>query len=147
MNELIALAGTAEMVPVRKRGLYVGLIVFTILPFCPSVVWAQLISEASNWRMNGVVVCVWNAVGLVLVALCYKDPPRVGKGVSRTQIKREIDYVGGFLCTGGVLCFMMGMQWGAEAVNHRSGSQVRAQQANTCLSTRGRVTMCSCHSY
>ena len=37
LNELIALAGTAELVPVRKRGTYVGLVVFTILPFCPSV--------------------------------------------------------------------------------------------------------------
>jgi hypothetical protein len=29
---------------------------------------------------------------------------------------KQIDYVGGILSTGGVLCFMMGMQWGAQAV-------------------------------
>ena len=48
LNELIALAGTAEVVPVKDRGKYVGLVVLTILPFCPSVLYAQLIAEASN---------------------------------------------------------------------------------------------------
>ena len=33
LNELIALAGTSEIVPVKKRGAYVGFIVFTILKF------------------------------------------------------------------------------------------------------------------
>lgn len=93
------------------------MIVFTILPFCPSVVYAQLISEASNWRINGVLICVWNLVGLILVAVVYKDPPRVGPKISKKAILKQVDYVGGILSTGGVLCFMMGMQWGAEAVS------------------------------
>jgi hypothetical protein len=107
------------MVPVRKRGQYVGLIVFTILPFCPSVVYAQLIAEASSWRMNGVVVGVWNAVGLVMVAMFYRDPPR-NTTMTRKETLGQIDYVGGILSIGGVLCFMMGMQWGAEAVSSLS---------------------------
>lgn len=106
------------MVPVRKRGFYVGMIVFTILPFCPSVVYAQLISVASSWRMNGVLVIVWNAIGLVLVTFCYKDPPRPPNALSRKETFRQIDFVGGILSTGGVLCFMMGMQWGAQAVSN-----------------------------
>jgi hypothetical protein len=104
------------MVPVRKRGIYVGMIVFTILPFCPSVVYAQLIAESSNWRINGVLVCVWNAIGLVMVTIFYKDPPRAPNAPSRREILSQIDYVGGALSTIGVVLFMAGMQWGAEAV-------------------------------
>ena len=117
LNELIALAGTAEMVPVSKRGMYVGLVVFTILPFCPSVIYAQLIAEASNWRYNGILVCVWNFLGLVFVFFFYKDPPKPANALSNKEILRQIDYIGGLLSIGGVLCFMMGLQWGAEQVS------------------------------
>ena len=113
LNELIALAGTAELVPIQKRGTYVGLVVFTILPFCPSVLWAQLIAEASNWRFVGIPVAVWNFVGLLLVLFAYKDPAR-NKVVDKKAVLREIDYVGGLLSTFGVLLFMMGMQWGVH---------------------------------
>merc|ERR1712000_424638 len=74
LNELIALAGTSELVPVRKRAIYVGGVVFTILPFCPSPLWAQLITKASDWRYNGFLIGAWNVVGLILVLVCYKDP-------------------------------------------------------------------------
>lgn len=115
LNELIALAGTAEMVPYEKRGTYIGAIVFTILPFCPSVLWAQMIAQASHWRYVGIVVGLWNFIGLLLVSFFYKGPPRTSTR-SKMDIVREIDYIGGFLSTIGVLCFMMGMQWGAQQV-------------------------------
>jgi MFS family permease len=116
LNELIALAGTSELVPVRKRSAYVGLVVITILPFCPSAVWAELIAKASNWRWVGMLVGVWNFIGLVLVAVFYKDPARKIHNRTKKEILREIDYLGGFLSTTGVVCFMMGMQWGANQV-------------------------------
>ncbi len=116
LNELIALAGTAELVPVRKRGTYVGLVVFTILPFCPSVLWAQLIAEASNWRYVGIPVGLWNFIGLVLVLFVYDDPAKNRK-IDKKKVLREVDYIGGFLSTAGVVCFMMGMQWGTHQVS------------------------------
>lgn len=123
INELIALAGTAELVPVKKRGLYVGMVVFTILPFCPSVLWAQLIAEATNWRYVGILVCVWNFLGLVLVVFTYKDPAR-HRVIDKKKVLREIDYVGGILSTIGVVLFMMGLQWGAEQVSTPAHSPV-----------------------
>jgi MFS family permease len=116
LNELIALAGTAEVVPVKDRGKYVGLVVLTILPFCPSVLYAQLISRASNWRYNGLFVGLWNFVGLLLCIFCYSDPPRLSAEYTKKDVLRQIDYVGGILSTAGVTCFMMGMQWGASQV-------------------------------
>ncbi|WPG98716.1 Hypothetical protein R9X50_00151000 [Acrodontium crateriforme] len=114
LNELIALAGTAELVPVKKRGAYVGLVVFSILPFCPSSLWAQLIAAHSNWRYVGILVGVWNFIGLVLVGTLYQDPAQRTPKRLRSEILREIDYIGAFLSTAGVTLFMMGMQWGAN---------------------------------
>jgi len=112
LNELIALAGTAELVPVKKRGTYVGLVVFTILPFCPSVLWAQLIAHASDWRYVGIPICVWNFIGLVMVLVFYDDPAK-HKQINKKQVLREVDYIGGALSITGVTLFMMGLQWGA----------------------------------
>lgn len=118
LNELISLAATGEMVPTGKRGLYVGAVVLTILPFAPSVVWAQLIVRASSWRYVGAFVAAWNAVGAILLFIFYWPPPRLNMvGYSRREILKRIDYVGGFLSIVGVLCFMMGMQWGAQQVS------------------------------
>ncbi|EGP85793.1 unnamed protein product [Zymoseptoria tritici ST99CH_1A5] len=115
LNELIALAGTSELVPVRKRSAYVGAVVFTILPFCPSPMWAQLIAKASNWRYVGILVGVWNFIGLILVAFLYKDPAAMYKSKRPAKdVLREIDYIGGLLSIFGITCFMMGIQWGAS---------------------------------
>lgn len=104
------------MVPVAKRGTYVAGLVFTILPFCPSTLWAQLISEAANWRWNAALVCGWNFIGLVLVLAFYRDPPRPADRQTKREILRKIDYIGGLLSIGGCIMFMMGMQWGAVQV-------------------------------
>jgi len=114
LNELIALAGTAEIVPIKDRGKYVGLVVITILPFCPSVLWAQLIAQQSNWRYNGILVCVWNFIGLVLCVFCYKDPSRLTEEYTARHVLRQVDYIGGILSTCGITLFMMGLQWGAS---------------------------------
>lgn len=112
LNELIALAGTSELVPVRKRALYVGGVVFTILPFCPSPLYAQLIAKEANWRYNAFLICAFNIVGLILVIFCYHDIPKPKRPAK--EVLREVDYIGGFLSTAGVVLFMMGLQWGAR---------------------------------
>lgn len=114
---MIALAGTGELVPTAKRGAYVGAIVFTIMPFAPSVLYAQLITGASDWRYVGIFVAGWNFVGLLLVIFAYHPPPRSNsQGYSKMDVLKRVDYVGGILSIGGVMCFMMGMQWSAQQV-------------------------------
>ncbi|KAF2108093.1 major facilitator superfamily domain-containing protein [Lophiotrema nucula] len=109
LNELIALAGTGEMVPVRKRAKYVGLVVFSIVPFIPSTLYAQLISKASGWRYNGIFVGVWNFIGLVLCIICYHDPPRLHAGYTAKDVLCQVNYVGAALSTVGITLFIMGM--------------------------------------
>jgi MFS family permease len=119
LNELISLAGTSEIVPARQRGFYVALVIFSIAPFIPSPMWAQLIQRAGNWRYIGFLVGGWNLVGLILVLFFYHGPSSAKTRTGRTakDILREVDYVGGILSTVGCTVFMMGIQWGVNQVS------------------------------
>jgi MFS family permease len=63
INELTALAATSELAPTAKRGKYVAILIFTILPFCPSVLWGQLIAAHSSWRWVGALCAIWAFIG------------------------------------------------------------------------------------
>lgn len=117
VNELTALAATSEMAPTRKRGVYVAVLIFTILPFCPSVLWAQLIAYYSSWRYVGAFSGAWNAFGLLITILFYYPPPRENSvGLSRREVIKRIDFVGGFLSITGLIIFLAGLQWGGYMV-------------------------------
>ncbi|KAI9701139.1 MAG: hypothetical protein M1836_001808 [Candelina mexicana] len=121
INELTALAATAELAPTRKRGTYVAILVFTILPFCPSVLWAQLIAAHAGWRYCGLLCGIWAALGLVMTVVFYFPPPRVNsQGLSRSEILSQIDFIGGFLSITGMLLFMLGINWGGYQYSWRS---------------------------
>ena len=116
INELTALAVTSELAPTRQRGKYVAVLVFTIVPFCPSVLWAQLIAAHTGWRNVGAFCGAWAAVGLVLTLAFYFPPPRpTYDGHTSTTLKR-IDYIGGLLSIGGIIIFNAGIQWGGYQV-------------------------------
>jgi MFS family permease len=76
INELTALAATSEMAPTRKRGTYVAVLIFTIIPFCPSVLWSQLIAYHGSWRYVGIICGVWAAIGVIGILLFYHPPVR-----------------------------------------------------------------------
>ncbi|PIB02360.1 putative HC-toxin efflux carrier TOXA [Cercospora beticola] len=113
INELTALAATSELAPTSKRGKYVAVLIFSILPFLPSVLYGQLIAYYADWRWLGLICGLWAFIGLVMVVVFYHPPPRVNsQGMTTREVLRQIDYVGGILSVGGMLMFMMGMQWG-----------------------------------
>ena len=119
MNELTALAVTAELAPTAKRGKYVAMLIFCIVPFCPSVLWSQLIASHAGWRYCGLLCGVFGAVGLLMTLFFYFPPPRPNsKGLSRKEVLSQIDYVGGFLSIAGMLLFMAGLQWGGDQVRY-----------------------------
>ncbi|KAF8247960.1 MFS general substrate transporter [Wilcoxina mikolae CBS 423.85] len=119
--ELTALAVTSELAPARKRGTYVAVLVFTIVPFAPSVLWAQLISHNHGWRYCGLLSGVWAAFGFLATLIFYFPPPRVNSsGLSRSEIIGRIDFVGGFLSISGMILFMAGMQWGGYQYSWKS---------------------------
>ncbi|KAL3422245.1 fungal trichothecene efflux pump [Phlyctema vagabunda] len=113
INELTALAATSELAPTAKRGKYVAVLIFTILPFCPSVLWAQLIAYHAHWRYVGLLCGVWAFIGLVMTAVFYFPPPRVNStGLTNKEIIAQIDFVGGFLSIAGMILFIAGLLWG-----------------------------------
>lgn len=113
INELTALAATSEMAPTRKRGVYVAVLIFSIVPFCPSVLYAQLIAYYSDWRYVGAFCGAWNGFGLLVTIFFYFPPPRDNSlGLSRKEIISRVDFVGGFLSITGLIVFLAGMQWG-----------------------------------
>ncbi|CZR51778.1 probable trichothecene efflux pump [Phialocephala subalpina] len=113
INELTALAATSELAPTAKRGKYVAVLIFTIIPFCPSVLWGQLIAYHSTWRYVGLFCALWAFIGLVMTAIFYFPPPRVNStGLSRREIIGQIDFVGGFLSIVGIILFIAGLLWG-----------------------------------
>jgi hypothetical protein len=113
INELTALAATSELAPTAKRGKYVAVLIFSIVPFCPSVLWAQLIATHSSWRYVGLLCGVWAAIGFVMTAIFYFPPPRVNSnGLSNKEIISQIDFVGGFLSISGIILFVAGLLWG-----------------------------------
>ena len=117
INELTALAATSELAPTRKRGKYVAVLIFTIIPFCPSVLWGQLIASHAGWRYIGLLCGVWAAVGLFTTLFFYFPPPRVNsQGLTKKEVISRIDFVGGFLSIVGMILFMAGLQWGGYQV-------------------------------
>ncbi|KAJ9298334.1 hypothetical protein DTO271G3_3939 [Paecilomyces variotii] len=113
VSELTALAVASELAPTRKRGKYVAVLIFTIFPFTPSVLWGQLISAYAGWRYCGALCGAWAGVGLIMTALFYFPPPRPNtRGFNRKQVLAQIDYVGGILSISGLVLFMAGLQWG-----------------------------------
>jgi MFS family permease len=48
LGELISLAVTGEIAPTKNRGIYIGGMIMTILPFCPAVLYAQLVTYAAT---------------------------------------------------------------------------------------------------
>ncbi|CAK7229517.1 hypothetical protein SCUCBS95973_007250 [Sporothrix curviconia] len=115
INELTALAGTAEIAPTNQRGKYIGFLILTILPFCPAVLWAQLIAANAGWRFVGVLTAVYAFAGLLVLAVFYHPPPRansVGLHSWRREVLPRIDFVGGLLSIGGIVLLVAGLLWG-----------------------------------
>ncbi|KIW12458.1 hypothetical protein PV08_09735 [Exophiala spinifera] len=111
--ELTSLAVTSELAPTRKRGKYVSILVFTIIPFCPSVLWAQLIASHAGWRYCTLLCGLWACVGFCGTLFFYFPPPRPNsRGLTRREIIGEIDFVGGGLSIVGMILFLAGLQWG-----------------------------------
>lgn len=120
--ELTSLAVTSELAPTRKRGKYVAILVFTIIPFCPSVLWGQLIAAHSNWRYICLLCGLWALVGFAGTFFFYFPPPRpAAMGRTKKQIIAEIDFVGGFLSIVGMIVFLAGLQWGGYQYPWHSG--------------------------
>lgn len=117
INELTSIAGTAEIAPTSQRGVYIAALIMTILPWCPSVMWGQLIAANTHWRYVGVLVIVYTAVGLLTAFFFYKPPPRVNSAsLSKKETIARIDVIGGLSSITGIILLVAGILWGGYMV-------------------------------
>ncbi|OCT44607.1 putative major facilitator superfamily transporter [Cladophialophora carrionii] len=117
IGELTALAGTAELVPVKKRGIYLACVTFFICPFFPYVLYSQLLSAHATWRWGLWITVIYNGVFFGGVLLFYfPDSHILRKGtLSRAEIAKRIDYVGAVLSITGVILFLVALQSGGSS--------------------------------
>ncbi|KAK3997004.1 major facilitator superfamily domain-containing protein [Cladorrhinum sp. PSN332] len=114
INEVTALAGTAELVPVAKRGYYIAILIVTMIPFMPSVLYAQLVASRSSWRYISYVTGGWALIGLFMTFLFYHPPPRFAaqSRSDKMEVVKKMDFVGGFLSTAGLVALEVGLLGG-----------------------------------
>ncbi|KIW83626.1 hypothetical protein Z517_02872 [Fonsecaea pedrosoi CBS 271.37] len=111
--ELTCLAGTSELAPTRQRGKYVAGLIMTIIPFCPSALYAELIAGYASWKYCCLLSGVWALIGFIGVLFFYFPAPRPNpRGLTKRQIISEVDIVGGFLSISGTIVFLAGLVWG-----------------------------------
>lgn len=120
IGELVGLAVVGEITPTNKRGLYMGAVHLSILPFAPSVLYAQFIARASTWRWCGLLICLWCIIGLTLTLVFYR-PPAWNSESTRRELATRIDYVGGLLSAAGSTLFLLGLVFAADGSSWSSG--------------------------
>lgn len=114
VQELLAIAIVAEIVPTAKRTLYSAMILCALLPWSPSPLYANWIAT-SSWRWVGLVIALWNILTVTIIAYFYHPPPRVNTlGLTRRETIGRIDFVGCLLLTMGLLFFLVGLNWGGQ---------------------------------
>jgi len=119
ISEITVLAGTSELVPVSKRGYYLAAVSATMIPYMPSVMYAQLISFHLSWRYIGAITMGAAFIALVMTYCFYTPPKPTHDSVQQTkgEILKKLDYVGGFLATSGLAILEIGILGGGYPVS------------------------------
>ncbi|PVH80557.1 MFS general substrate transporter [Cadophora sp. DSE1049] len=114
VQELLAIAIVGESVPTAKRSLYAAMILCAVLPWSPGSLYASFIADTS-WRWVGCVAATWNLLTFTIIAIFYHPPPRINSlGLTKREMIRRIDFVGGLLITVGLLLFLIGINGGQD---------------------------------
>ncbi|KAL5049149.1 hypothetical protein BDW71DRAFT_204901 [Aspergillus fruticulosus] len=114
VQELMAIAAIAEIVPTQYRGYYIAIVVASFLPFAPGSLYGALIAE-HNWRYCACLIAIWNFLTAGVIWWFYNPPPRDNTaGLSRTEKVKRIDFVGGLIMTAGLVFLLVALNWGGQ---------------------------------
>lgn len=104
---------TAELVPVNKRGLYLAIVTFFVVPFTPYVMYSQLLGTYSTWRWGQWISLIWNVIGFVGLLFTYFPQSQLrDHGATWKDAAAKIDYVGACLSIIGLTLFLVALQAG-----------------------------------
>ncbi|KAJ5368794.1 major facilitator superfamily domain-containing protein [Penicillium cataractarum] len=119
--ELTALAGIAEIVPVRSRGWSIALLGIFLIPFALYVLYAQLLSYYHTWRWTIWLSLIYNGLFFLGVLTTYFPKKRYDPdNTQEAATFRNIDYVGAVLSIVGITLFLVAIQ--ASGGSHFSWS-------------------------
>jgi hypothetical protein len=78
---------------------------------------------------------------VVLTAVFYFPPPRVNsQGLSKAEILKQVDYIGGLLSVSGMILFMAGMRKSSDL--GRLPDQANVLKNGAVTNTHGIALMC-----
>src|SRR5690242_3215230 len=126
ISELTVLAGVVELVRKSERGKFLALISTSLIPYLPSVMYAQLISHKSSWRYIGAIGGGSAVVALLATYCFYKPrlrdeevPQHVPKARGTWNTFKKLDWAGIFLLFSGLALFEYALLGGGYEVSER----------------------------
>lgn len=103
----------SELVPVNRRGVYLAMVTFSILPFCPYLMYSELIGTYHTWRYSIWICMIWNSLSTIGIGIFYFPTSQTrAHGQTISHLLKKIDYFGGFLSIVGLVLFLVAMQAG-----------------------------------
>lgn len=113
----LAWAATSEMVPRKYRGLVIGIFEMSCIPagaFGPLI--GNAIAKYTTWRWAYWIPFILNSLSFVMVFLFYHPRNQYIKeeGKTRLQEAADLDWIGFFLCAGGLCLFLLGISFGGN---------------------------------
>ena len=113
-EELLAIAIVSEIVPTVRRPLFSVIVLSAIIPWSPGTFYAARLA-AYSWRWIGLILGLWNLLTLIIIVVWYKPPPRVNSmGLSRKEILKRIDFIGGGLVILSLLLLLVALNSGGQ---------------------------------
>ncbi|KAK3717409.1 hypothetical protein LTR37_005798 [Vermiconidia calcicola] len=113
IGELTGLAGLAETVPVKYRGYSLAVLTAFVLPFCPYVIYSELLCTRASWRWGAWISLIYNAITTVGLLFTYFPHAHVrAEGMSTMDVIKRIDFVGGGLSIIGLTLTLVALQSG-----------------------------------
>lgn len=108
-----------ELLPIKYRFLGVSYCYLFVIPFSalgPAVAYAFILYTDAGWRWCYYLMIILNALCTICWFFCYYPPTFHMKNGDESFIHKlaELDYLGLFLYTGGLLLFLMGLSWGGQ---------------------------------
>lgn len=124
----------AELVPMKKRymaSIYIYALLIPVSGVSSIVATALFDNTPTTWRSSYFLIIAINALALICWVLFYYPPTWVDlsdakwKGSEKkSSMLQQIDFVGLFLLSAGLLLFLMGLSWGGSVYPWKSAGVI-----------------------
>lgn len=115
--------GISELLPNKYRSIGLAWTELNLLPFSTfGPLFARLLLTNVTWRWVFYLGIISGVISFVGTAIFYIPPAKPLADRSRSQLLKELDYIGIFLYTAGLTLFLLGLGWGGVSYPWRSAA-------------------------